>query len=76
MLYYLNPGNPIYDATVEIVLSEYKEEVLKGTILVSPEESDPYFAYFVRSQITDKTKKQNIVVSIGEIKLTIFHHVD
>ena len=60
MLYYLNPGNPIYDATVEIVLSEYKEEVLKGTILVSPEESDPYFAYFVRSQITDKTKKQNI----------------
>jgi len=60
MLYYLNPGNPIYDATVDIVLSEYKEEILKGTILVSPEESEPYFAYFVRSQITDKTKKQNI----------------
>ena len=59
-LYYLNPGNPIYDATVELVLSEYKEEVLKGTILVSPEEKDPYFAYFVRSQITDKTKKENI----------------
>jgi hypothetical protein len=60
MLYYLNPGNPIYDATVETVLAEYKEEVLKGTILVSPEENTPYFAWFVRSQITDNTKKQNI----------------
>ena len=60
MLYYLNPGNPVYDATVEVVLSEYKEEVLKGAILVTPEENEPYFAYFVRSQITDNTRKQNI----------------
>lgn len=61
MLYYLNPGNPIYEATVDVALSEYREEVLKGTILVSPDETTPYFAYFVRSRITDKTKKQNIV---------------
>jgi len=60
MLYYLNPGNPIFDATVDIALADFKEEVLKGTILVSPEEQDPYFAYFVRSQITDRTRKQNI----------------
>ena len=60
MLYYLNPGNPIFDATVDIALAEFKEEVLKGTILVSPEENDPYFAYFVRSQITDNTRKENI----------------
>ena len=60
MLYYLNPGNPIYDAAVDVALSEYKEDVLKGTVLVSPEEKNPYFSYFVRSQITDKTRKQNI----------------
>jgi superfamily II DNA or RNA helicase len=52
-LYYLNPGNPIFDATVKTVLEQFKEEVLKGTILVSPEDSVPYFAYFVKSQITD-----------------------
>src|SRR5690606_7450696 len=59
-LYYLNPGNPIFDSTVEIAIDEFKEDVLKGTILISPEERNPYFAYFVRSQITDGTKKQNI----------------
>lgn len=57
-LYYLNPGNPIFDATVKNVLQVYKEEVLKGTILVSPEESTSYFAYFIKSQITDNRQSE------------------
>ena len=59
-LYYLNPGNPIYDSVVEVVLSQFKEEVLKGAVMISPEENNPYLAYFVKSQITDNTNNQNI----------------
>lgn len=59
-LYYLNPGNPIFDATLDIVLNSFKEVALKGTILVSPEDNETYFTYFVRSQIIDQTKSQNI----------------
>jgi len=59
-LYYLNPGNPLFDALVDVTLDSYREEVLKGAILVDPEANDDYFAYFVKSQITDKTPKENI----------------
>lgn len=59
-LYYLNPGNPIFDAVVDVVLASFKEEALKGTILVSPEDKEPYFSYFVRSQIIDQTRNQNV----------------
>lgn len=59
-LYYLNPGNPIFDAVVEVAIDEFKEEVLKGTILVSPEEKEPYFGFFIRSQIVDGSKNRNV----------------
>lgn len=71
-LYYLNPGNPIFDSTVDIAIDEFKEDVLKGTILISPEEQNPYFAYFVRSQITDGTKMQNI----ADEKLSLIYGAD
>lgn len=52
-LYYINPGNALFDALIKTVLSEYKTDMLKGTVLVSPSDSTPYLAYFLRSQITD-----------------------
>ncbi|MAM23118.1 MAG: helicase [Croceibacter sp.] len=58
-LHYLNPGNPIYDAIVQIVINSFKEEVLKGTVLISPEDTEPYFAHFVKSQIIDQTPNRN-----------------
>lgn len=57
MLYYLSPGNPVFDATVVVTLDAFREEVLRGTILVDPEGNEPYFAYFVRSEIADQSRR-------------------
>jgi SNF2 family DNA or RNA helicase len=53
-LYYINPGNPVFDSLVKVVRRTYKEDMLKGAVLVSPEERDDYYAFYVKSQITDQ----------------------
>lgn len=52
-VHYINPGNPVFDSLVKVVRHQYREEVLKGTVLVSADEQEPYHAFFVRSQIVD-----------------------
>lgn len=52
-VHYINPGNPLFDSIIKVVRTHFKEEMLKGTILISPDEKEDYFAYFVRSQIKD-----------------------
>ena len=52
-LHYINPGNPIFDSLIKVVRHTFKEEMLKGTILISPEDKEDYFAFFVKSQIVD-----------------------
>jgi superfamily II DNA or RNA helicase len=52
-LHYINPGNPIFDSVLKVIRERYKEEALKGTILVSPDETEPYFAFLTRSKIAD-----------------------
>ena len=42
----------MFDALVDCVRKEFKEEMLKGTILVSPEDTEEYFAFFVKTQNT------------------------
>ena len=51
--HYINPGNPLFDALVSVVRDGFREEMLKGTVLVSPEDSRPYFAFFIRNRIED-----------------------
>ena len=51
--HYINPGNPVFDSLVTVVRNSYREEMLKGTILVSPDDKEAYFAFFVKSQIID-----------------------
>ena len=34
--HYINPGNPLFDALVDVVRESFREEMLKGTVLVSP----------------------------------------
>jgi len=53
-VHYINPGNIIFDSLVQVVRERYKEEMLKGTILVSPEDTKEHFAFFVKSQIADE----------------------
>ena len=57
--HYINPGNALFDSLVDIVSDLFHDEMLKGTVLVSPEDQYPYFAYFVKNQIQDNTTNQD-----------------
>lgn len=52
-VHYINPGNPIFDSLVKVVRQKFREDMLKGTILISPDDKDDFFAFFVKSQIVD-----------------------
>ncbi len=59
-VHYINPGNPIFDAVIKVIRKVCREDMLKGTILVSPDDKEDYLAFFVKSQITDnRQSKQN-----------------
>ena len=53
--HYINPGNPLFDALVDVVRENFKDEMLKGTVLVSPEDKDTYLAFYIKNQITDNS---------------------
>ncbi len=52
-VYYINPGNLVFDSLVNVVRHLFREDMLKGTILVSPDDKAEYLAYFVKCQIVD-----------------------
>lgn len=57
--HYINPGNALFDTLIDCVRDSYREEMLKGTVLVSPEDKQSYFAYFVKNQIVDSRPTQD-----------------
>ena len=59
-VHYINPGNPLFDSVIEVVRTHFKEDMLKGTILVSPDDKQHYFAYFVKSQIKDNRESSKM----------------
>lgn len=68
--HYINPGNPIFDSLVSVVRREYKEDMLKGTVLVSPDDSEDYFAFLVKSQVIDqRTAKAGDSVVDEELRM-------
>jgi superfamily II DNA or RNA helicase len=71
---YINPGNPLFDTLVRTVREEYREDMLKGTILVSPDDKDDYFAFFVRSQIADHRKHIHNE-NIADERLRLVHNM-
>lgn len=69
-VYYINPGYPLFDAVVKVIRKTCREDMLKGTILVSPDEKEDYFAFFVKSQITDnRQSKQNESITDEQLML-------
>ena len=58
-VHYINPGYPLFDAVIKVIRRTCREDVLKGAILVSPDEKEDYFAFFVRSQITDNRQSKH-----------------
>jgi hypothetical protein len=67
-VHYITPGNPVFDSMVKVICLGYKEDMLQGTILVSPEDKEDYFAFYIKSQVTDNrpTREQD---SIADEKL-------
>jgi superfamily II DNA or RNA helicase len=57
-VHYINPGNAVFDSIVNVVRNQYREDMLKGTILISPDDKQDYFAFFVKSQITDNRENK------------------
>jgi superfamily II DNA or RNA helicase len=57
-VHYINPGNPLFDAIIKVVRSKFREDMLKGTVLISPDDQEEYFAFFVKSQITDNRESK------------------
>jgi SNF2 family DNA or RNA helicase len=62
-VHYINPGNPIFDSLVKVVRNLYREDMIKGTVLISPDDKEDYFAFFVKSQIVDNraSKKEDSI---------------
>lgn len=58
-VHYINPGNPVFDSIVAVVRDLFREDMLKGTVLISPEDSEDYFAFFIKSQIIDNRPSKN-----------------
>jgi len=63
IVHYINPGNPLFDALVKVVRNKFREDMLKGTVLISPDDKTDFFAFFVKSQITDNrpSKKEDSI---------------
>ena len=70
VVHYINPGNPLFDSLIKVVRNKFREDMLKGTILVSPDDKHEFFAFFVKSQITDNRsgKKED---SIADERLSM-----
>ena len=45
-VHYIDPGNPLFDCLVNVIRNEYREDMLKGTVLISPDDKEEYFAFF------------------------------
>jgi len=58
-VHYINPGNRVFDSLVKVVRNKFREDMLKGTILISPDDKEDYFAFFVKSQIVDNRNNKN-----------------
>ena len=53
VVHYINPGNALFDSLVAVARTAFREDMLKGTILVSPQDKEAYLAFFVKTQIID-----------------------
>ncbi|MBN8676636.1 MAG: DUF3883 domain-containing protein [Chitinophagales bacterium] len=69
-VHYINPGNAVFDSLIKVIRHQCREEMLKGTLLISAEDKAPYFAFFVKSQITDN-RQNKVHDSIADERLLL-----
>ncbi|MDP8210549.1 MAG: helicase-related protein [Candidatus Stygibacter australis] len=70
--HYINPGNPVFDTLIKVIRNKFRDEMIKGTILISPDDKKNYFAYYVKSQISDK-RRQGSEESVADERLFIVY---
>jgi SNF2 family DNA or RNA helicase len=76
-VHYINPGNPLFDSVIKVIRKTCREDMIKGTVLVSPDDKDDYLAFFVKSQITDnRPSKQNESVADEQLVLVMQDKTD
>jgi superfamily II DNA or RNA helicase len=71
-VHYINPGNPVFDSLVSVIRNQYREDMIKGTILISPDDKEDYFAFFVKSQIVDN-RPSKVDDSIADERLVMVY---
>ncbi len=71
-VHYINPGNPVFDSLIKVVRNSYREHMLMGTILISPYDKDPHFAFFVKSQIVDDRPTKTDESVVDELLLLVY----
>jgi superfamily II DNA or RNA helicase len=74
-VHYINPGNQVFDSLVTVVRNQFREDMLKGTVLISPDDKESYFAFFVKSQIVDNREKKK-EDSIADERLIMVYQTD
>lgn len=74
--HYINPGNPLFDALVDVVREAFREEMLKGTVLISPEDSQSYLAFFIKNQITDNSPSKAEDNVVNELLSLVYQTPD
>ncbi len=75
-VHYINPSNPLFDSLIKVIRNQYREDMLKGTVLVSPVDNKDCFAFFVKSQITDNRPNKNIDSIADERLMLIQKSID
>jgi superfamily II DNA or RNA helicase len=75
-VHYINPGNPVFDSLINVVRSTYREEMIKGTVLVSTEAPTPHWAFFVKSQIRDNRLSQKDESIADERLILVQQNID
>ncbi|GAB3950083.1 helicase-related protein [Spirosoma harenae] len=70
---YINPGNAIFDALIKLIQHQCRPDALKGAILVSPEDAEPFTAFLVQSQVTyhRQTGNQTGATSVADERLML-----
>jgi len=75
-IFYVNPGNPVFDSLLKVIRNIYREEMMKGTVLVSPEDNESFLAFLVKSQITDNRPSKGIENVADETINLVCHKQD
>lgn len=48
---YLHPGEPVFEAAMDLFLGQYEHEGMRGATFLDPDAGEPYLFYLARSQV-------------------------